>query len=169
MMIGYARVSTDEQNLALQLDALRSAGCEVIFEDTGSGADDSRKGLTDALSRSTPRLKPAKARTKDQPSRASGINASAKPRPCTRPNTKATAKRCHTRPSASMFSTEPASDVADRKEHALVGRALAEVRRDLEVSVGDQRHDDAADARSAHLAESVAGRLPEAADAAAAR
>jgi DNA invertase Pin-like site-specific DNA recombinase len=51
MMIGYARVSTDEQNLALQLDALRSAGCETIFEDTGSGADENRKGLADALAR----------------------------------------------------------------------------------------------------------------------
>jgi DNA invertase Pin-like site-specific DNA recombinase len=51
MMIGYARVSTDEQNLALQLDALRGAGCEEIFQDTGSGADDSRKGLADAVTR----------------------------------------------------------------------------------------------------------------------
>lgn len=51
MMIGYARVSTDEQNLALQLDALRGAGCAEIFQDTGSGADDSRKGLVAALAR----------------------------------------------------------------------------------------------------------------------
>jgi hypothetical protein len=51
IMIGYARVSTDEQNLALQLDALRSAGCGDIFQDTGSGADDCRKGLAVALAR----------------------------------------------------------------------------------------------------------------------
>jgi DNA invertase Pin-like site-specific DNA recombinase len=50
MKIGYARVSTDEQNLALQLDALKVAGCEAIFEDQGiSGAAKSRPGLDQAL------------------------------------------------------------------------------------------------------------------------
>ncbi len=50
MKIGYARVSTDEQNLALQLDALRADDCEVVHEDKGiSGAAMKRPGLTAAL------------------------------------------------------------------------------------------------------------------------
>lgn len=50
MKIGYARVSTLDQNLDLQRDALRSAGCERIIEDLGqSGAEKSRVGLMEAI------------------------------------------------------------------------------------------------------------------------
>lgn len=38
MLLGYARVSTDEQDHALQLDALRQAGCERVFVETASGS-----------------------------------------------------------------------------------------------------------------------------------
>jgi DNA invertase Pin-like site-specific DNA recombinase len=50
MFIGYARVSTDEQNLDLQRDALQNAGCEQIYTDRVSGTKAERKGLTEALS-----------------------------------------------------------------------------------------------------------------------
>ena len=49
MQIGYARVSTDDQNLHLQEDALTEAGCEQIYKDTISGAKTKRVGLSDAL------------------------------------------------------------------------------------------------------------------------
>ena len=48
-LIGYARVSTQDQHLRLQQDALKTAGCIKIFTDTVSGAKQERKGLEEAL------------------------------------------------------------------------------------------------------------------------
>lgn len=49
MLIGYARVSTDDQNLDLQKDALKKAGCQKVFFDKISGSISERTGLTRAL------------------------------------------------------------------------------------------------------------------------
>ena len=49
MQIGYARVSTIEQNVAPQIDQLNDAGCERIFRDKASGAKTERPGLQEAI------------------------------------------------------------------------------------------------------------------------
>jgi DNA invertase Pin-like site-specific DNA recombinase len=49
MLIGYARVSTRDQNLDMQIEALTKAGCERIFEDQISGSRAERPGLSQAL------------------------------------------------------------------------------------------------------------------------
>ncbi|HSW75782.1 MAG TPA: recombinase family protein [Candidatus Saccharimonadales bacterium] len=50
MKIGYARVSTSDQHLRMQEDALRSAGCEEIYTDVISGVKSQRPGLDKTLS-----------------------------------------------------------------------------------------------------------------------
>src|SRR5512135_152598 len=49
MLVGYARVSTADQTLGLQKDAVTSAWCERLFTDTASGARADRPGLDEAL------------------------------------------------------------------------------------------------------------------------
>jgi DNA invertase Pin-like site-specific DNA recombinase len=49
MKIGYARVSTRDQNLDLQLDALKQAGCERIYQDVASGSKTARPALDELL------------------------------------------------------------------------------------------------------------------------
>lgn len=49
MRIGYARVSTADQTLSMQLDALRAAGCERVYQETASGKQADRPELAQAL------------------------------------------------------------------------------------------------------------------------
>ncbi len=49
MLIGYARVSTTDQTMALQEDALKQVGCDQSFRDVVSGATTERPGLSEAL------------------------------------------------------------------------------------------------------------------------
>ena len=49
MLIGYVRVSTNDQNTDLQRNALNCAGCELIFEDKISGTKSDRPGLKKLL------------------------------------------------------------------------------------------------------------------------
>ena len=49
MLVGYARVSTQDQNPALQLDALKAVGCERVFIEKASGAQRNRPELIAAL------------------------------------------------------------------------------------------------------------------------
>jgi DNA invertase Pin-like site-specific DNA recombinase len=49
MLIGYARVSTQDQTLDLQTDALKQAGCEKLFTDSISGTKSERPGLQEAM------------------------------------------------------------------------------------------------------------------------
>lgn len=48
-LIGYARISTSDQDVSLQEDALNEAGCKRIFQDVASGAKTDRPGLAEAM------------------------------------------------------------------------------------------------------------------------
>ena len=54
MKLGYARISTADQSMNLQLDALKTAGVERVFTDTASGAESQRPGLADLMERTRP-------------------------------------------------------------------------------------------------------------------
>ena len=54
MLIGYARVSTGDQSLTLQIDALEEAGCERVFQDQVSGIVNTRPNLNQALNFARP-------------------------------------------------------------------------------------------------------------------
>jgi DNA invertase Pin-like site-specific DNA recombinase len=54
MLIGYARISTHEQNLDLQEDALKAAGCKKVYTDKTGGAKSERPGLEKALADARP-------------------------------------------------------------------------------------------------------------------
>ncbi|MDT0691261.1 recombinase family protein [Salegentibacter sp. F188] len=49
MLVGYARVSTQDQKLESQLDLLEKEGCDKIYSDVGSGVREDRKGLLEML------------------------------------------------------------------------------------------------------------------------
>ena len=55
MLLGYARVSTKDQNLNLQVDALREHGCSKFFSDIVSGAKAARPGLDQMLQEARPK------------------------------------------------------------------------------------------------------------------
>ena len=54
MLIGYARVSTEDQSLTLQIDALEEAGCDRVFQDKTSGIVNTRPNLNQALNFARP-------------------------------------------------------------------------------------------------------------------
>ena len=54
MKVGYARVSTKDQNLELQLDALKKAGCDKIYQDIASGARTERPALNEMINNIRP-------------------------------------------------------------------------------------------------------------------
>ena len=54
MLIGYARVSTGDQSLTLQIDAFEEAGCERVFQDQVSGIVNTRPNLNQALNFARP-------------------------------------------------------------------------------------------------------------------